>query len=77
MLIDARSIEVLNNAMKYENLLNAKIAKKKVKKVPKVTKPGAGVSKAEKDTEKVKQQRAKLKRTGKVGDAAKMLEGLI
>ena len=77
MLIDARSIEVLNNAMKYENLLNAKIAKKKVKTVPKVTKPGAGVSKAEKDTEKVKQQRAKLKRTGKVGDAAKMLEGLI
>ena len=77
MLIDARSIEVLNNAMKYENLLNAKIAKKKVKTVPKVTKPGAGVSKAEVDSEKVKQQRARLKRTGKVGDAAKMLEGLI
>ena len=77
MLIDARSIEVLNNAMKYENLLNAKIAKKKVKTVPKVTKPGAGVSKAEIDSEKVKQQRARLKRTGKVGDAAKMLEGLI
>jgi len=77
MLIDARSIEVLNNAMKYENLLNAKIAKKKVKTVPKVTKPGAGVSKAEKDTEKVKQQRAKLKTSGKVGDAAKMIEGLI
>ena len=77
MLIDARSIEVLKNAMKYENLLNAKIAKKKVKTVPKVTKPGAGVSKAEKDTEKVKQQRAKLKTSGKVGDAAKMIEGLI
>ena len=77
MLIDARSIEVLNNAMKYENLLNAKIAKKKVKTVPKVTKPGAGVSKAEKDTEKVKQQRARLRKTGKIGDAAKLLEGLI
>ena len=77
MLVDARSIEVLNNAMKYENLLNAKIAKKKVKTVPKVTKPGTGVSKVEVDSEKVKQQRARLKRTGKVDDAAKILEGFL
>lgn len=76
-LIDARSVDVLHKAMLYENLLNAKISKKKAKVVPKVTKPGAGVTRGEVDSEKIKQQRARLKRTGKVDDAAKLLEGLI
>ena len=76
-LIDARSVEVLHSAMLYENLKNAKISKKKAKVVPKVTKPGAGVTRGEVDSEKVKQQRARLKRTGKVDDAAKLLEGFL
>tara|TARA_R100001510_G_scaffold46190_1_gene43069 strand:- start:1082 stop:2131 length:1050 start_codon:yes stop_codon:yes gene_type:complete len=76
-LIDARSVDVLHKAMLYENLLNSKISKKKAKVVPKVTKPGAGVTKGEVSSEKIKQQRARLKRTGKVDDAAKLLEGLI
>ena len=76
-LIDARSVDVLHKAMLYENLLDAKISKKKAKVVPKVTKPGAGTTKGEVNSEKVKQQRARLRRTGKVGDAAKLLEGLI
>ena len=76
-LIDARSVDVLHKAMLYENLLNSKISKKKAKVVPKVTKPGAGVTKGEVNSEKIKQQRARLKRTGKVDDAAKLLEGLI
>ena len=61
----------------YENLLDAKISKKKAKVVPKVTKPGTGTTKGEVNSEKVKQQRARLRKTGKVGDAAKLLEGLI
>ena len=76
-LIDARSVDVLHSAMLYENLKNAKISKKKTKVVPKVTKPGTGVTKGEVDSEKLKQQRARLKRTGAVGDAAKLLEGLV
>tara|TARA_R100001460_G_scaffold17739_1_gene37962 strand:+ start:582 stop:1631 length:1050 start_codon:yes stop_codon:yes gene_type:complete len=76
-VIDARSVDVLHKAMLYENLLNSKISKKKAKVVPKVTKPGAGVTKGEVSSEKIKQQRARLKRTGKVDDAAKLLEGLI
>ena len=76
-LIDARSVDVLHKAMLYENLLDAKISKKKTKVVPKVTKPGTGTTKGEVNTEKVKQQRARLKRTGKVDDAAKLLEGFL
>ena len=76
-LIDARSVDVLHKAMLYENLLDAKISKKKAKIVPKVTKPGTGTTKGEVNSEKVKQQRARLRKTGKVGDAAKLLEGLI
>tara|TARA_R100001443_G_scaffold22280_2_gene34498 strand:+ start:767 stop:1813 length:1047 start_codon:yes stop_codon:yes gene_type:complete len=76
-LIDARSVDVLHKAMLYENLLDAKISKKKAKVVPKVTKPGTGTTKGEVNSEKVKQQRARLRKTGKIGDAAKLLEGLI
>jgi len=76
-LFDARSVVILNKARIYDNLVNAKIAKKKTKVVPKVTKPGTGTTKAEINSEKVKQQRARLRRSGKVGDAAKMIESLI
>ena len=76
-LIDARSVEVLHKAMLYQNLLDTKISKKKAKVVPKVTKPGTSTPKSEIDQENIKRQRARLKRSGKVGDAAKMIEGLM
>ena len=76
-LIDSRSIDVLHKAMKYENLLKSKIEHKKKKVVPKVTKPGTGTNKADVNSERIKQQRSRLKRTGKVEDAAKMLESLM
>jgi hypothetical protein len=77
MLIDARSIQVLNNAMKYENLLNAKIANKKTKVVPKVQKPGTGTSKGEVKSERVKQLKSKASKSGKVNDAAKYIESML
>jgi len=77
MLIDARSIEVLHKAMLYENLLNAKISKKKIKVVPKMQKPGVAQSKGEISSEKVKQQRARLKRTGHINDAKNLIESLL
>tara|TARA_R100001460_G_scaffold22884_3_gene46478 strand:+ start:252 stop:1298 length:1047 start_codon:yes stop_codon:yes gene_type:complete len=76
-LIDSRSIDVLHKAMKYENLLKSKIEHKKTKVVPKVTKPGTGTNKADVSSERVKQQKSRLKRTGKVDDAAKLLESLM
>ena len=76
-LIDARSVDVLHKAMLYENLLDAKISKKKAKVVPKVTRPGTKTTKAEVDSEKVKQQRQRLKRTGHVNDASKLIETLL
>lgn len=76
-LIDARSVDVLHKAMLYENLLEAKISKKKAKVVPKVTKPGTGTTKGEVNSEKVKQQRQRLKKTGHINDAKNLIESLL
>ena len=76
-MIDARAVEILNYARMYESLLAAKIANKKSKVVPKVTAPGTPTTKTEINSEKVKQQRARLKRSGKPADAAKLIEGLM
>lgn len=76
-LIDARSIEMLYKAMLYDKLVSQKIQTKKQKTVPKVTKPGTGTSKTEVASEKVKQQRARLRKTGHVNDASKLIESLL
>jgi hypothetical protein len=76
-LIDARSVDVLHKAMLYENLLAAKIANKKQKVVPKVQKPGTPSTKSEVNSEKIKQTRQRLKRTGRVDDAAAVIKSLM
>ena len=76
-LIDARSVDVLHKAMMYETLLEAKIANKKQKVVPKVQKPGTPSTKSEVNSEKVKQTRARLKRTGRIDDAAAVIKSLM
>jgi len=76
-LIDARSVDVLHKAMMYENLLAAKIANKKAKVVPKMQKPGTPSTKSEVNGDKVKQTRARLKRTGRVDDAAAVIKSLM
>jgi len=76
-LIDARSVDVLHKAMMYETLLEAKISQKKTKVVPKVQKPGAPSTKSEVNSEKVKQTRARLKRSGRVDDAALAIKSLM
>jgi hypothetical protein len=63
--------------MMYENLLEAKISQKKAKVVPKVQKPGAPSTKSEVNSEKVKQTRARLKRSGRVDDAALAIKSLM
>ena len=76
-LIDARSVDVLHKAMLYENLLAAKISGKKTKVVPKVTRPGSPASKGEISGDKVKAQRARLKRSGHLNDASSLIESLM
>ena len=76
-LIDARSVDVLHKAMLYENLLATKISGKKTKVVPKVTRPGSPASKGEISGDKVKAQRARLKRSGHLNDASSLIESLM
>ena len=76
-LIDARSVDVLHKAMLYENLLAAKISGKKTKVVPKVTRPGSPATKGEISGDKVKAQRARLKRSGHLNDASSLIESLM
>ena len=76
-LIDARSVDVLHKAMMYETLLEANISQKKAKVVPKVQRPGAPSTKSEVNSEKVKQTRARLKRSGRVDDAALAIKSLM
>ena len=76
-LIDARSVDVLHKAMLYENLLATKISGKKTKVVPKVTRPGSPASKGEISGDKVKAQRARLRKSGHINDASSLIESLM
>ena len=76
-LIDARSVDVLHKAMLYDNLLAAKISNKKAKVVPKVTRPGSPATKGEISSDKVKAQRARLKKSGRIKDATSVIESLM
>ena len=76
-LIDARSVDVLHKSMLYDNLLAAKISNKKAKVVPKVTRPGSPATKGEISSDKVKAQRAKLRKSGHVKDASSVIESLM
>ena len=76
-LIDARSVDVLHKAMLYENLLATKISNKKTKVVPKVQRPGSSATKGEISSDKVKAQRARLRKTGHVNDAKSVIESLM
>jgi hypothetical protein len=76
-LIDARSVDVLHKAMLSDNLLAAKISNKKAKVVPKVTRPGSPATKGEISSDKVKAQRAKLRKSGHIKDASSVIESLM
>ena len=76
-MVDARAVKILYDAMRFNQLQKTQIAKKKAKVVPKVTKPGTSTAKSEIDQEKVKQQRSRLKRSGKVDDAASLIKSML
>jgi len=76
-LIDARSVDILHKAMKYDDLVNSKIKGKKLKNIPKVTRPGSPASKGEISGDKVKAQRARLRKSGHINDASSLIESLM
>ena len=77
MLMDARSIKVLNDARKYNELLRSKISNKKQKIVPRMQKPGSTQSKEDNRSDKMKAQRARLKKSGHLNDASSVIESLM
>lgn len=76
-MIDARAVNILYKAMLYDQLQKTKISSKKSKVVPKVQKPGTPSTRAEVSTEKVKAHRARLKRSGRVDDAAALIKSMM
>ena len=76
-LIDARSVDVLHKAMLYDKLLTAKISGKKSKVVPKVQRPGSPATRGEISSDKVKAQKARLRKSGHVNDATSVIESLL
>ena len=75
MLVDHRAVMMLANAYRYDKLKKANLKNKKVTKVSKVV--SSSSPKIQDDSEeavRLKSQKANLKRTGKVQDAANVLQ---
>lgn len=72
---DHRAVLTLYQAMQYQKLMKSKpIAQKKVTDAPKTLKPGNGQSKADPDSEAMKRLKNQVRKTGRVRDAATLLE---
>ena len=76
-LVDARSVNVLLKAMRYDALQNADVKTKKVRNKPKMVKPGAKRAKTDAAKRRKAELSNKLKKSGSEKDAAKLLEELL
>ena len=75
---DHRYVLLVKDAMNYRNLQKAKPEiKKKAVNAPKVVKGGVSKSKGQQQAEVRRQQLSKLRKTGKVADAAKLFRSLV
>ena len=75
---DHRYVMLVRDAMSYRNLQKAKPQiKKKAVNAPKVVKGGVSKSKGQQAAEAKRQQLSRLKKTGKVADAAKIFRSLV
>ena len=73
-LYDHRALLVARKAMLYDQMQKqSKDAKQKVKKLPKVLKPGRKASQKQRLSSKLKAKQTRLKKTGSVDDAAALL----
>ena len=76
-LIDARSVNVLLKAMRYDALQKADVKTKKVRNRPKMAKPGTKRAKSDAAKRRKAGLSKTLQDTGRPEDAAKLIEDLI
>ena len=75
---DHRYVMLVRDAMSYRNLQTAKPQiKKKAINAPKIVKGGVSKSKGQQAAEAKRQQLSRLKKSGKVADAAKIFRSLV
>jgi hypothetical protein len=75
---DHRYVMLVRDAMSYRNLQAAKPQiKKKAINAPKIVKGGVSKSKGQQAAEAKRQQLSRLKKSGKVADAAKIFRSLV
>ncbi len=73
-ITDHRAILVLRDAMRYrQGKGKAEVVKKKIKSLPKITKPGSNKQRKNPESEQVKARKIRLRKTGTVRDAAAAL----
>jgi hypothetical protein len=76
-LIDARSVNVLLKAMRYDALQKADVKTKKLRHRPKMAKPGTKRAKSDAAKRRKAELSKQLQQSGGVKDAARLLEDLI
>ena len=77
-IYDHRYVMLVKDAMNYRNLQKAKPEiKKKAVNAPKVVRGGVSKTKGQQLAEEKRQQLSKLRKTGKVADAAKLFRSLV
>jgi len=75
---DARAVQTLYKAMKYEKLMKGQsVATKKVNDAPKTLRSGTSQPQGTSEQQAIKKQFQKLKQSGKKQDAAKLFEKFI
>lgn len=75
---DARMVSMARKAMLYDRLQQSKPAvTKKVREAPKPVKPNAAQPKVNEAEQEWKRQRSRLSKTGKVQDAARLIETML
>jgi len=77
-LYDSRAVKVLRDAMLWNELQNKQPAvQKKARNAPKVAKPGTTKSKSDSNQSRRREQRSRLKKSGRVEDAAAIFSEML
>ena len=76
-LVDHRSFIVLNKARLYDELQGSDVKAKKLKNKPRVIRGGKGSTKTAEAKQKRTSQKNRLKKSGRVEDAAALFEDFI
>lgn len=73
MMVDHRSFVIAKKAMLYDKMMNSKVSAKQSKPVPKMVRSGTQKT-VNKDSQKSKSLKSRLKQTGSMKDAANVLK---